>query len=81
MIMGLRDDSFRTSRINETIKFYEKSFIKKMLCNPMQISRDDFNHFETMRPQDLVHTALLVMETKKRVELIYLSQIMTQCSP
>ena len=78
MIMGLRDDSFKT--VNTYIHQYHKSVIKKMLCDPMKISRDDFNHFTTLRPEELVHIALLVMETKKRVELIYLSQIMTQCT-
>jgi hypothetical protein len=48
-----------------------------MMCEPSNITKNDFKELTKLRLEDRAHISLLVMETKKRVELIYFTKIMS----
>mgnify|MGYP006950290479 CR=1 FL=1 len=48
-----------------------------MMCDPKHICYDDFKDLSILTPEERAHISLLVMTTKKRVELIYLTKKMS----
>jgi hypothetical protein len=48
-----------------------------MMCEPQIITINDFRGLTKLLPEERAHISLLVMETKKRVELIYLTKVMS----
>ena len=55
-----------------------KVFIKKIMCEPQNVTQNDFAELDRLQPEERAHVSLIVMETKRRVELIYLTKIMSQ---
>ena len=53
-----------------------KVYIKKMMCDPESVSVNDFKELTILIAEERCHMSILVLETKKRVELIYLTKIM-----
>ena len=76
-IFGIKDDAFKYTNINKVLQHAHKVYIKKMMCEPQNITKNDFKELTKLRPEDRAHISLLVMETKKRVELIYFTKIMS----
>jgi len=54
-----------------------KVYIKKMMCDPENVTANDFKNLTILSAEERCHISILVMETKKRVELIYLTKIMS----
>jgi hypothetical protein len=77
-IHGIRDDCVQYSKINRVLHFYHKVFIKKIMCEPQNVTHRDFEELTKLQPEERAHVSLIVMETKRRVELIYLTKIMSQ---
>jgi hypothetical protein len=48
-----------------------------MMCDPYNTTRDDFKDLTKLKPEERAHIGLLVMETRRRVELIYVTKIMS----
>jgi len=47
------------------------------MCEPQNITSKDFRELTKLLPEERAHISVLVMETKKRVELIYLTKIIS----
>ena len=52
-------------------------YIKKTMVDPNAITIKDFKELTKLLPEERAHISLLVMETKKRVQLIYLTKVMS----
>lgn len=44
-IHGIKDDSFKYTKINKLFDPSQKIFIKKLMCNPQDIKQDDYLKF------------------------------------
>lgn len=76
-ISGIRDDAVEYKNINKVLQYQHKVYIKKMMCEPQNITIKDFKDLTKLLPEERAHISLMVMETKKRVGLIYLTKIMS----
>jgi len=77
-IHGIRDDAFPYAIVNKVLHYVHKVFIKRIMCEPNNITNQDFIQLTKLTPEERCHVCILVMETKKRVELIYLTRAMSQ---
>ena len=75
-IHGIHDDAYRYSRINEILYKQHKVYIKKMCCMPHEVTEQDYDDLPMLEPEDKAHLGLIVMETKRRIQLIYLTKIL-----
>ena len=41
-IHGIRDDCVQYTKINRVLHFYHKVFIKKIMCEPQNVTAKDF---------------------------------------
>lgn len=76
-IFGLKDDACDYNKINKVLQHPHKVYIKRMMCEPHNLTWDDFKGLTKLMPEERAHIGLLVMETKKRVELLYLTKVMS----
>ena len=78
-IHGLIDKYFNYENINTYLHREYKAFAKKIMCDPRSVSYQDYAEISSvLSPEDRCHLCILVMEAKKRVELIYFSKILSQ---
>ena len=77
-IHGLRDDAFNYSRVNKVLKMQHKIFIKRLMTEPQNLTFEDFKELTLLTTEERCHVCILVMETKKRVELIFLTKALSQ---
>ena len=75
---GILDSYFNYGKINTYLEKPHKSYIKKIMCDPSNVMVDDFAELNRLTAEERCHVCILVMETKKRVELIYLSRMLSQ---
>lgn len=47
------------------------------MCCPQQITYNDFKELKQLLPEERAHISVIVMETKKRVELIYFTKVLS----
>jgi hypothetical protein len=76
-IYGIKDDAVRYSEINKVLHHLHKVYIKKMMCCPQQITYNDFKELKQLLPEERAHISVIVMETKKRVEIIYFTKLLS----
>ena len=76
-IYGIKDDAVRYSEINKVLHYLHKVYIKKMMCEPQKITYNDIKELKQLLPEERAHISVLVMETKKRVELIYFTKVLS----
>lgn len=76
-IFGLKDDACDYNKINKVLQYPHKVYIKRMMCEPHNLTADDFKDLTQLLPEERAHIGILVMETKKRVELLYLTKVMS----
>lgn len=76
-ISGLKDDAMQYHRINKVLQYQHKVYIKKMFCEPNNITINDFKELTKLLPEERAHIGVIVMETKKRVEMIYVTKVMS----
>ena len=55
-----------------------KVYVKKAMCAPDLMNKDDFLEMKRLSPDQKCHMCLLVLETKIRVELIYVTKALGQ---
>jgi len=48
------------------------------MCDPKNVTHKDFEELTKLLPEERAHVSIIVMETKRRIELIYLTKIMSQ---
>lgn len=77
-IHGLKDDAYNYQAVNKILCKEHKVYIKKMMCSPQNVTLDDYEALPLLKAHDMAHLALLVMETKRRTELIYFVKVLSQ---
>ena len=75
-IHGLVDKYFNYEDINTYLHREFKAYAKKVMCDPRSITEKDFIEITNLSPEDRCHMCILVMEAKKRVELIYFTKVL-----
>jgi uncharacterized protein YeaO (DUF488 family) len=74
-IHGIKDDSFKYTKINKLFSPSEKIYIKKLMCNPQDIKHEDYTKFsDNFYDSEKCHVCILAMETKRQVSLLYLAK-------
>lgn len=75
-IHGLRDESFPYRHVNQMLTVAMKSFIKSQACKPQTITAEDYASMSGMFSEgEKLHVSVIVMETKKQIELTFLSKV------
>ncbi len=77
-IHGIVDKYFSYDKINKVLHRDQKAYTKKMISDPESIKIDDLLVTKQLLPEELCHIAIIVMETKKRIELIYVTQALSK---
>ncbi len=49
------------------------------MTEPNKLKQEDFTDLTKLTPEERAHISVLVMETKRRVELLYLTKVMSLC--
>lgn len=76
-IHGIVDKYFNYSNLNQFLHRSYKSYAKKIMCDPNSVSIEDFAS-TALSNEERCHICIIVMETKKRVELIYFTRMLSQ---
>lgn len=77
-IHGIVDKYFCYNNINQFLHKSHKAFAKKVMTDPYRVSIDDFASMKMLTPEERCHICILVMETKKRTELIYVTRQLSE---
>ena len=77
-IHGILDTYYRHEKVNKLLQKEHKMYIKKIMCSPDLVNLEDFSRLTRLTPEEKCHVCILVMETKIRVELIYLTRALGQ---
>jgi len=77
-IHGIRDAYFDYSAVNKKIAQQHKAYAKKIMCDPKANSAADFAHIKMLTPEERAHICIIVMETKKRTELLFFTKALSQ---
>ena len=77
-IHGLVDKYFNYENINTYLHRDFKAYAKKVMCDPRNVGYEDFAEMSILSPEERCHLCILVMEAKKRVELIYFTKILSE---
>jgi len=75
-IHGLIDRYFNYDKINTYLDREFKACAKKIMTDPETLRMEDFG-MTSLSPEERCHVAIIVMETKKRVELIYVTKTLS----
>jgi PA26 p53-induced protein (sestrin) len=74
-IHGLSDEEFLYAHVNRLLNVPLKTFIKKAGTAPQTLTQQDYIEMSTLlSDSERCHVCLLVMETKKEIELTFLSK-------
>jgi hypothetical protein len=74
-IHGIRDDQFNYANINKVLLIPHKQFIKKAGCFPQQLTLQEYQNLSNLlSAPEKCHICIIVMETKKQIELLCLSK-------
>lgn len=77
-IHGIKDESFKYKKINDLFNIEQKIYIKKVMCNPQDITIDDYNKFSAaLYDSEKCHVCILAMETKRQVGLLYVARALS----
>jgi hypothetical protein len=74
---GIINDSFNTAKINKILHRDLKSWIKKIACHPDELEINDMLS-SSLLPEERCHLCILVMETKRRIELLYFGEVVSK---
>ena len=73
-IHGLKDDTVSYQRINKIMTIEHKTYFRKIMIEPHNITVDDFSKLHDLNAENRAHIGIIVMETRKRVELLYVTR-------
>ena len=76
-IHGIIDKYFNYNNINTFLHRSCKAYAKKIMCDPESVSIEDLDSYTILKPEEKAHICIIVMETKKRVELIYFTKMLS----
>ena len=77
-IHGVMDTYYRQEKVNKVLQQEHKLYFKKIMCSPDLVVLEDFIKLTRLTPEEKCHICILIMETKIRVELIYLTKALGQ---
>lgn len=77
-IHGLIDKYFVYENINTYLNREFKAFAKMIMCSPRSVKYEHFASMTILSPEDRCHLCILVMEAKKRVELLYFTKVLSE---
>ena len=77
-IHGIIDNYYDYCNINRYMHRAFKTLAKKIMCNPQSVCLEDFSELTTLTPEERCHLCIIVMEVKKRVELIYVTRTLSE---
>ena len=77
-IHGIVDKFFNYERMNEFLPREIKALSKKIMCDPLSVTLEDYQEATSLTPEERCHICIIVMETKRRVELLYLTKVLSQ---
>ena len=77
-IHGIIDPYFNYPKINTFLQRAHKAYAKKIMCTPQKVEPADFEEFEELTAEDRCHISILVMESRKQIELIYFTHTLSQ---
>lgn len=77
-IHGIVDKYFNYNKINAYLHREYKAYAKKIMCDPQSVTVADFSEMKSLTPEERCHVCIIAMETKKRVELIYVTKVLSQ---
>ena len=65
-IHGIKDDSFKYKKINDCFEAWQKVYIKKLICEPHNITFEDYCKFsDNLYDSEKCHVCILALETKR----------------
>ena len=76
-IHGIVDQYFNYEQTNKYLQREFKGVIKKMITNPLTVEVKDFDMITSLSPEERSHVGVIVMETKRRIELIYVTRTLS----
>ena len=77
-IHGIVDKYYNYSNVNRFVHRDVKTFTKKIMTDPKNVTSADFEEMPALTPEDRAHLCILVMDTKKRVELIFVTKMLSK---
>jgi sestrin 1/3 len=78
---GIFHDDYRYDRLNKILPVMDKAYLKKLACYPERLTQVDYMRlrtFEGFSPNDLIHLAHLVSQTKRLVTLTWAMHAVVQ---
>jgi hypothetical protein len=78
-IYGVKDDAVNYGTINKVLQYQHKVYIRRIMTEPHKLTQDDFAALTKLTPEERAHISVLVMETKRKVELLYLTKVLSLC--
>ena len=76
-IHGIVDQYFNYDKTNVYLQRDFKAVAKKMMTDPGSVTIQNFD-MTSLSPEERCHVAIIIMETKRRVELIYLTKVLSE---
>lgn len=78
-IHGVRDITFKYKNINKIFDKEHKIYIKKIMCQPNEVTQEDYINFSTngLYDSEKCHVCILALETKRQVELLYITKALS----
>ncbi|XXQ35698.1 Sestrin [Plasmodiophora brassicae] len=78
-LFGVSDDAYNYQEVNIFLNRGLKAFIKKCACFPHLVTGGDFVSLGySLRPDEIVHVALLAMEARRQATLLYALRALQQ---
>lgn len=75
-VYGVLNDCWDTRLNNQILHRDLKSWIKKIACYPNELTASDVPR-TLLTAEERCHICILIMETKRRLELLYFAQAMS----
>jgi hypothetical protein len=80
-VYGLAYDDYNYREVNVFLLIGLKKYLKKVACVPHSVTQDDFTSIDvSLKPQEVVHVNLLVMEARVEAQLLYVMAAIDQSS-
>ena len=71
-IFGIRNDDYNYKEVNLFLLRSVKSFVKKVVCFPETVTKEDFDNFSaTLTVDEKCHICLLALEARKQAALLH----------
>eukprot|EP00347_Sterkiella_histriomuscorum_P009846 403339651 len=78
-VYGIKDDQFQYENINKILIIPQKQYIRQIGCFPSKVTQKEYEDMSSrLTAAEKCHISIIVAETKKQVELIYLSRAVNQ---